>query len=148
MGHFPGVIHMGHVDLNVPCGYKGTSSEYVPITRKMSQSPSVEKSEVSVIDLPLTERHVNMSNVLVRAAQGLSLAEKRIMSCCVSKLDSKRLPDLTKPLVARISALEFAETFGIDQTPPMKSFKLRPRASAIVSFGSRSQVERDLVSRK
>ncbi|AOK57670.1 replication protein (plasmid) [Burkholderia ubonensis] len=80
----------------------------------MSQSPSVEKSEVSVIDLPLTERHVNMSNVLVRAAQGLSLAEKRIMSCCVSKLDSKRLPDLTKPLVARISALEFAETFGID----------------------------------
>ena len=55
-----------------------------------------------------------MSNVLVRAAQGLSLAEKRIMSCCVSKLDSKRLPDMTKPVVARISALEFAETFGLD----------------------------------
>ncbi|GAB6852445.1 replication initiation protein [Paraburkholderia kururiensis] len=65
-------------------------------------------------DKQLVERHVNMSNVLVRAAQGLSLAEKRIMSACIAKLDSKRLPDPTRPLVTRMSASEFAETFGID----------------------------------
>jgi plasmid replication initiation protein len=71
----------------------------------------------------LTERHVNMSNVLIRAAQGLSLAEKRIVACCVSKIDSKRMPDMTKPLVARISAMEFAETFGIDPTTAYEELK-------------------------
>jgi plasmid replication initiation protein len=88
----------------------------------MSQSSTLEVLATAT-DLPLTERHVNMSNVLVRAAQGLSLAEKRIMSCCVSKLDSKRLPDMTKPVVARISAMEFAETFGLDPTTAYEELK-------------------------
>jgi hypothetical protein len=40
------------------------------------------------------ERHVTLSNVLIKAAQGLTLAEKRIMSACIAQLDSKRMPDL------------------------------------------------------
>jgi len=75
--------------------------------------------------LPATasERHVNMSNILTRAAQGLSLAEKRVVACCISKIDSKRVPDMNKPLVARISALEFAETFQIDPTTAYEELK-------------------------
>jgi plasmid replication initiation protein len=78
----------------------------------------------------LSERHVNMSNVLIRAAQGLTLAEKRIVACCVSKIDSKRMPDMTKPLVARISALEFAETFNIDPTTAYEELKAAETALA------------------
>lgn len=60
-----------------------------------------------------TDRHVTLSNVLVRAAQGLTLAEKRIMSACIAQLDSKRAPDPYKPLTVKLYAMDFAETFGI-----------------------------------
>ena len=33
----------------------------------------------------LPDRHVTLSNVLIRAAQGLTLAEKRIMSACPAR---------------------------------------------------------------
>lgn len=59
------------------------------------------------------DRHVTLSNVLVRAAQGLTLAEKRIMSACIAQLDSKRAPDPYKPLTVKLHAHDFAETFGI-----------------------------------
>lgn len=59
------------------------------------------------------ERHVTLSNVLVRAAQGLSLAEKRIMSACIAQLNSRRAPDPYKPLTVKLYAMDFAETFGI-----------------------------------
>lgn len=65
------------------------------------------KQEVSA------ERHVTLSNVLVRAAQGLTLAEKRIMSACISQLDSRRRPDPYKPLTVKLYAHDFAETFDI-----------------------------------
>lgn len=64
-------------------------------------------------ETPLPDRHVTLSNVLIRAAQGLTLAEKRIMSACIAQLDSKRMPDLYKPLTVKLYALDFAETFGI-----------------------------------
>ncbi len=55
------------------------------------------------------ERWVTMSNALTRAAHGLTLAEKRIISIAVSKLDSR------KPLVpgttptTKITAAEYAD---------------------------------------
>lgn len=64
-------------------------------------------------NIPLSERYVNMSNTLVRAAQNLNLAEKRVMSCAIAKLDSKRLPDALTALKVRLSAAEYAETFGV-----------------------------------
>jgi len=60
-----------------------------------------------------TERHVTLSNVLIRAAQGLSLSEKRIMSACISQLDSRRRPDPYKPLTVKLHAHDYAETFGV-----------------------------------
>lgn len=59
------------------------------------------------------ERHITLSNVLVRAAQGLTLAEKRIISACIAQLDSKRMPDPYKPLTVKLHAHDFAETFGV-----------------------------------
>lgn len=63
----------------------------------------------------LGECYVNMSNKLVRAAQGLSLSEKRVISCAIAKLDSKRLPDASSSLKVKLSVDEYAETFGLSR---------------------------------
>jgi hypothetical protein len=62
------------------------------------------------------DRWVTMSNALTRAGHGLTLSEKRIICCAVSKLDSRAQAAL-KPgdvLRTRITAQEYAETFGVD----------------------------------
>lgn len=56
--------------------------------------------------------HVNVSNKLIRMAQGLTLAEKRVVSVCLAKLDSVKL-DQTNRYKFRISAQEFGAQFGI-----------------------------------
>jgi hypothetical protein len=64
----------------------------------------------------LAELHVNMSNILVRAAHGLTLSEKRLMACCVAQLDSMRIgrrPGFDQ-LRVKLTALDFAETYEID----------------------------------
>jgi plasmid replication initiation protein len=60
------------------------------------------------------ELQVNMSNALTSAAQGLSLAEKRIMCLAIGKLDSKQRANPMSPPTVKINAAEFAETFGVD----------------------------------
>lgn len=62
----------------------------------------------------LGERYVNMSNALTRAAQGLTLAEKRVVASAVSKIDSRKRLSLGEVLRTRITAAEFVETFGVD----------------------------------
>lgn len=62
----------------------------------------------------LGDRWVTMSNALIRAAHGLTLAEKRIIAVAVSKLDSRKaLPPNDVPRT-RIFAGEYAETFDVD----------------------------------
>ena len=63
-------------------------------------------------ELALTDRHVNMSNTLVRAAQGLTLTEKRVMASVVAKLDSVRHWTPEKLKVC-LTAMEYAETFDL-----------------------------------
>jgi len=65
-------------------------------------------------ELALNERHVNMSNVLVRAAQGLSLSEKRLMASAVAKLDSVHQWTPEK-LKVKLTAAEYAATFEVDE---------------------------------
>jgi plasmid replication initiation protein len=66
---------------------------------------------------PVSEKSVNMSNALIRAAHSLSLSEKRLICACISKIDS--LPS-GAPIVrngawtVRLSAAEYAETFEVD----------------------------------
>lgn len=62
-------------------------------------------------DKPLTELNVNMSNALVRAAHGLTLAEKRVVSVCMAKMDSVR--QINEGYLFKLTAEEFAETFEL-----------------------------------
>jgi plasmid replication initiation protein len=53
-----------------------------------------------------------MSNALVRAAHGLTLAEKRVVAICMAKLDS--VQQNSDSYLFRLTAQEFAETFDVD----------------------------------
>lgn len=66
--------------------------------------------------IPLDELHVNMSNLLVRAAHGLNLVEKRIVMACVSQLDSMRLGEREEynQSLVKLSAKKYGDSFGID----------------------------------
>ena len=80
------------------------------------------------LERPAGDRWVTMSNALTRAGSGLSLAEKRIVMCAVSKLDSRKqyapadLPD------TRITAAEYAETFDVDPTTAYEALQAAAKA--------------------
>lgn len=59
------------------------------------------------------ERWISMTNALTRAGHGLTLAEKRIIGCAVSKLDSRKATTHGEAPVTRISATEYADTFDV-----------------------------------
>lgn len=58
---------------------------------------------------PAGNRWVSMSNALTRAGHGLTLAEKRLVMCAVSKLDSAGLSQPGIVPKTRITAAEYAE---------------------------------------
>ena len=66
----------------------------------------------------LRECSVSMSNALARASHSLSLVEKRVLAATIAKLDSRKgtrshahLAEFQK---IRITALDYAETYGVD----------------------------------
>jgi plasmid replication initiation protein len=65
----------------------------------------------------LLDNVVTKSNSLIRAAYKLSLQEQRLILAGISKLDSRKshLTPRNNQTKVRITALEFAETFGIDK---------------------------------
>ena len=67
-------------------------------------------AETSLID-----RHVNISNELVNAAQALNLTEKRVVSCCIAKIDTLRKGggSLVNNGLVKLSATEYAEAAQI-----------------------------------
>lgn len=69
----------------------------------------------------LANRNVSMSNTIVTAAHSLKLSEKRLISTAIAKLDSMAKKAPMKPI--RITALEFAECFGIDETTAYEQLK-------------------------
>lgn len=69
--------------------------------------------DVADQDRPAGERLVTMSNALTRAGHGLTLAEKRIVAAAVSKLDSRKVLAPGEAPTTRITAAEYAETFGV-----------------------------------
>ena len=71
-----------------------------------------EKKVISK-ETSLSHRNVSMSNLIVGASHSLNLSEKRIVSAAMAKLDSFSSTLPTKAI--RISALEFAECFEIDE---------------------------------
>lgn len=83
---------------------------------------------VAYTDKPLPERNVNMSNALARAAHGLTLAEKRIISCGLANTDSRSGRSYTQVLVhggwvVRLAAMDYAETMGIEPKTAYEQLK-------------------------
>jgi plasmid replication initiation protein len=84
------------------------------MAKKTQPAHALANYEPQDLDRPHGERWVTMSNALTRAGHGLTLAEKRIIAAAVSKLDSRTLPPPGQVPRTRISAAEYAETFGVD----------------------------------
>ena len=82
---------------------------YGRVTGKMA-----EMTELQMISNPDSERWITMTNALIRAGHGLTLAEKRIIMCAVSKLDSRKVYAPGEVPITRITATEFAELFKVD----------------------------------
>ena len=94
---------------------------------------------------PIGDLHVNMSNQLLRTAQGLSLAEKRVVSICMAKLDSVRLDNGRYKF--SISAKEYGETYSITDQVAYDQLKevgkrLMHRVAQHVEEGRRGKIIR------
>lgn len=68
--------------------------------------------KANVIQVVEQERQIRMGNALIRAAQSLTLSEKRLLMLGVSKLDSNKAPTPQNMIVV-VSAVEFAQEFGV-----------------------------------
>lgn len=95
-------------------------------------------------DKSLNELNVNMSNALVRAAHGLTLAEKRVVSVCIAKMDSVR-PDNGR-YKFRLTAQEFADTFEVDANTAYEQMQfagdhLMKRIARTFEDGRRGKIE-------
>jgi len=93
----------------------GRMAELTPVKAapKRAKAKRSEAYDVNADRLP-GERWISMSNALTRAGHGLTLAEKRIVGCALSKLDSRKaLPPGSVP-TTKITAAEYAEAFAVD----------------------------------
>lgn len=84
------------------------------MTVKTAPQHKAEGYEVTNIDRSAGERWVTMSNALIRAAHGLTLAEKRVIAWAVATLDSRQVLEPGEVPTTRISAMDYAKEFGID----------------------------------
>ena len=73
--------------------------------------------------------HVNMSNVLIRMAQGLKLSEKRVVAMCMAQLDSVKI-DSTGRYKFRLNAQDYAEQFKI--TPEAAYIQLKESGNQLL----------------
>jgi len=65
-------------------------------------------------ELPAGKLQITMSHALTTAAQGLTLAEKRVMMYAVAKLDSFKSDGGTPTGTVKLVAHDYAEQFGVD----------------------------------
>jgi plasmid replication initiation protein len=99
---------------------------------KKALARKAERYEPESQERAAGDRWVTMSNALTRAGQGLTLAEKRIVMLAVSKLDSMKImrPGEVLPSV-KITATEYAETYGLDPTSGIAYEALKDAAKAL-----------------
>ena len=82
--------------------------------KKLTVVKKAQQYNAGDIDRPAGDRWINMTNALTRAGHGLTLSEKRLVACAVSKLDSRRSLSAGEVPTTRITAMEYAEVFGVD----------------------------------
>jgi plasmid replication initiation protein len=82
-------------------------------------------------DKPVEDRSVSTSNALARGAQGLTLAEKRIIALALAKTDSMPAQDLLfgqrVGWGVRLKASEYAETYEVDANTAYEQLKYAAR---------------------
>ena len=96
-------------------------------------------------DSPLNDQSVSMSNALIRAAHGLSLPEKRVVSACLAKMDSVRMDNGRYKF--KLTAEEFASTFNVSAVTAYEQLmdtgkKLMKRTARTVEDTPRGKKER------
>lgn len=80
----------------------------------MSHSIADPRTPKRSSKLPSGKLQITMSHALTTAAQGLSLAEKRVMMYAVAKLDSFKTDGGTPTGAVKLVARDYAEQFGVD----------------------------------
>jgi plasmid replication initiation protein len=89
----------------------------------------MEKGQVYRVNTgtELADCNVSMSNKLIRASHALKLVEKRLIAAAIAKIDSRQgqavHAHLSKFQSIRITALDFAESFDIDERNAYKELK-------------------------
>jgi plasmid replication initiation protein len=93
----------------------------------MNTQPQRSAEYAMVMPEEAPDRHVTMSNRLARAAQGLNLAEKRLIAMCLAATDSVPMKGLALAANVgwkmKVSALEYAEQFGVHPTTAYEQLK-------------------------
>jgi len=79
----------------------------------MARLTKAELKKLESLQYVVKDPKITMSNALTRAGHMLTLAEKRIVMLAASKLNPLN-PVPTKPPCTKITAVEYAETFGVD----------------------------------
>lgn len=79
----------------------------------MRRKTAAKRQVQAAHEIPAGKLSVSISNALTTAAQGLSLAEKRVMMFAVAKLDSFRSDGGTKDGWVRISAADYSDLYGV-----------------------------------
>ena len=86
-----------------------------------------DPKHLQVLPEESVDRHVSMSNRLARAAQGLNLAEKRLVALGLAGTDSVNPRNLVLGNNAgwkmKVNAQEYAETFGVHPTTAYEQLK-------------------------
>lgn len=102
------------------------------MTKAKDASHRADGYDTNTLERPAGDRWVTMSNALTRAGHGLSLSEKRLVMLAVSKLDSMKImrPGEVLPSV-KITATEYAETYGLDPSSGVAYEALKDAARAL-----------------
>lgn len=87
--------------------------------RKTAQSKVVRPAH----KLPAGKLQITMSHALTTAAQGLTLAEKRVMMYAVAKLDVFKNDGGTVTGMVKLVAHDYADQFGIDPNTAYEQLK-------------------------
>lgn len=78
-------------------------------------------------DKPLPERNCTMSNAIARSAQGLTLAQKRLIALALAKTDTKPAQHLLEGQrngwLIRLTAADYAETYEVDVNTAYEQLK-------------------------
>lgn len=92
------------------------------MAKKTQSAQKLDGYDMESPERPAGERWISLSNALTRSAQRLTLAEKRIVSAAVSKLDSPQRVTRDLPST-KITAAEYAHTFGVDSDTAYNQLK-------------------------